>query len=664
MINEDQIKSALLHGNREYASRQINFRNDNEKDLERNIERINRSQRVNTNHFVYCSKYSNVRNCSYSRSIENNKSNKANDIIDDEGLDHPIPLISDSEENFDELKAQFIIRKSKNEFINNDSKRNRLKNLKKLEDETDNYLIITSREVTDPNKINMEANESKEIKDNNNISKKSQILFKINENDLILNKINQNKPKTEIILKNQKFMNKSLNIYNNNNKENEFKKSKNMKIIKDNNENNKSTNENKRKRQDFQNILGYRDRKENRNLKYSNESNKLKPEINSYNYLNYGDRNEMEKFQRFNTINSKLNALQKENKVCEKIISENKSFNKIKEGHEKSKNKNYDYNQINSDNKENLYLNSNLIIDISKKNLIDRVKSEFPQKRKIFKKENENENEKSNWKILLTETDIKTKSFLNSQYNLKKNKYKKTNQFNIFDKKDLSAYNESKTIGIDDQRKLVKLNSYRFSKNKNLLNNLLNKSNNLSNLNSSEIKTPILKKKHIIFSNPKNNNENSSNFKLKSFEKDENLNNIQTTFIVISKNTKRKPATKSKLASQIIDDSKLKFPIQSVNYKNNSKCLKRKSFPIYSEYIFDIKDRRTIGNEYKHLGTTKSVNNMSVKHHDYKNDLSCDKKYHHSNHINYFDCPIIKSSRKNLYGSKDKRISHLINKSK
>lgn len=660
MINEDQIKSALLNRNRDYISNQRYFRNEKENDL----ERINRSQRANTNHFVYCSKYSNVRNTSY-RAKENDKSNKAKNLIDDEGLDHPIPLISDCEENFEELKAQFIKKKKDYENINNDLKRKRLNNLKKLEDATAIYLTTTSREATDSNEHPVEVCESNEIEDNN-ISKRCNILCKKNENELGLNYISQSKPKTQIILRNQKFVNKSLNIYNNN-KENEFKtsqninKSKNIIIDKNENEKNLSTNENKHKRQDFQNVLGYMDIKEKQNLKYPYESNKLNLEINSYSHLNYGDKNGMQKFQRFNTINNKLNILKKE-KICEKISSENISFNSIKKGHERSKNNNYDYNRINCDNKENINLNSNLIMDNKKQQLINRVKSEYPQQRKIIKNENESENDKSNWKILLTESDIKTKSFLNNQYNLKNKKYKKTNEFNIFDKKDLSTNNESHTIRINGQRKLIKLNSYKFSKNKNLLNNLLNKSNNLSNLNSSDLQTPTLKKKHIIFSKQRSGKENSSNSRLKSYEKDENLNKVQTTFIVISKNTKRKPAIKSKLVTNIIDDSKLKFPIQSVNYKNNSKCFNRKSYPLYSEYLFDIKDRRTIGNEHKNLGVTKSVNNMSVKNHDYKNELSCNKKNHHSNHKNYFDYPIHNSSRKKLYGSKDKRFPHLINK--
>ena len=658
MINEDQTKSALLNRNRDYTSNQRHFRNEKEKVL----ERINRSQRANTNHFVYCSKYSNVRNTSY-RAKENGKSNKAKNLIEDEGLDHPIPLISDCEENFEELKAQFIKKKEKYENINNDLKRKRLQNLKKLEDATAIYLTTTSREATDSNEHPVETYESNEIEDNN-ISKRYNILCNKNENELGLNYISQSKPKTQIILRNQKFVNKSLNIYNNN-KENEFKTSQNLNmrkniiIVKNENDKNLSTNENKHKRQDFQNALGYMDIKEKQNLQYPYENNKLKLEINSYSHLNYGDKNGMQKFQRFNTINNKLNILKKE-KICEKISSENISVNRIKKGHERSKNNNYDYNRINCDNKENIKLNSNLIMDSKKKQLINRVKSEYPQKRKIIKNENESENDKSNWKILLTESDIKTKSFLNNQYNLKNKKYKKNNEFNIFDKKDLSTNNESQTIKINVQRKLVKLNSYKFSKNKNLLNNLLNKSNNLSNLNSSELQTPTLKKKHIIFSKKRSGKENSSNSRLKSFEKDENLNKIQTTFVVISKNTKRKPALKSKLVSNIIDDSKLKFPIQSVNYKNNSKCFKRKSYPLYSEYCFDIKDRRTIGNEHKNLGVTKSVNNMSVKHHDYKNDLSCDKRNHHSKQKNYFDYPILNSSRKKLYGSKDKRIPHLI----
>ena len=662
MINEDQIKTALLNRNRDYFSNQRNIQNDKEKEL----GRINRSQRVNSNHYVYCSKYSNVRNTSY-REKEADKSNKAKNLIDDEGLDHPIPLNSDSEENFEELKAQFIIKKEKYENINNDLKRKRLKNLKIFEDITGTYLTITSRETTDPNEHPMEANESNEIEENN-ISKKCNILCKKNENNLGLNYINRSKPKTQIILRNQKFTNKSLNIYNTN-KENEFKmsrnKSKNKNIIIDKNENekNKSTIENKQKRQDFKNILGYMDKKEKQFLKYPNESNQLKSEINSYNHLNYGDKSGNQKFQRFNTINNKLNLLKKE-KIGEKISAENISVIRIKKGHERSKNKNFNYNKIDSDSKENLYLKSNLIMDNKKLQLINRVKSEYPQKSKIIQNENENENDKSNWKILFTESDIKTKSFLNNQYNLKKNKDKKNNQFNIFDKKDLSTNNESQTNGMNGERKLVKLNSYKYSKNQNLLNNYLNRSNYFSNLNTSDLQTPILKKKHTIFSKQKSGNENSSNFRLKSFENNENLNNIQTTFIVISKNTKRKPAIKSKLTSKIIDDSKLNFPIQSVNYKNNSKCVKRKSNPIYSEYLFDIKDRRTIGNENRNLGVTKSVNNMSVKHHDYKKDLSCDKKIRHSNHINYFDYPIINNSRKNLYGSKDKRVPHLINTSK
>ena len=191
-------------------------------------------------------------------------------------------------------------------------------------------------------------------------------------------------------------------------------------------------------------------------------------------------------------------------------------------------------------------------------------------------------------------------------------------------------------IFIDREKKLRKLNSYKLSKNKNILNNMLNKSNNLPILNSNELKTPTSKKKHVIFSKQKNEDENLSKYRIKSFEKDGNFSNIQTTFIVISKNAKRKPLQRSKLESEEQDLSKCKLPLPSVSYKNYSKGLKRK-INLYSEYTFDIKDRRNIGNGHRDSGNYKSVNNMSVKHGNYKNELSSDKNIHHSNYINYFD---------------------------
>jgi hypothetical protein len=177
------------------------------------------------------------------------------------------------------------------------------------------------------------------------------------------------------------------------------------------------------------------------------------------------------------------------------------------------------------------------------------------------------------------------------------------------------------------------------------------------------LKTPTLKKKNIIISKQKNENENASKYRIKSFEKDDNLNNIQTTFIVISKNSKRKPLQKSKFASEIQDLSKCKLPIPSISYKNYSKCLKRK-INLYSDYTLDIKDRRNIGNGHKDLGYTKSVNNMSVKHNNYQNELSSDKNIHHSNYRNYFDYPTINGNRRTLYSYNNRRISRLINKSK
>ena len=434
-------------------------------------------------------------------------------------------------------------------------------------------------------------------------------------------------------------------------------------------ESNKSSHEIKREREDFKYILSYMDKnetKEKQNFHYFNEYNRKKTIINSYNYLNCGDENGRKKIYRFNTINNKLNnklnklnSMTQEYKVYEKKIMNNNSIKSIKEGLLKNKSNRTTYIQKNSDEKENL--NNNILSNNQKQQLINRIKSEYPQKRKII--QNEYENEKNISKILWTETDIKEKLYLNNQYNMIKNKCRNNNNQIITDSKDLSTNNESQTIGIDREKKLRKLNSYKSSKNKNILNNLLNKSNNMPILNSNELKTPTLKKKHIIFSKQKNENENVSKYRIKSFEKDDNLNNIQTTFIVISKNSKRKPLQKSKFASEIQDLSKCKLPIPSISYKNYSKCLKRK-INLYSDYTLDIKDRRNIGNGHKDLGYTKSVNNMSVKHNNYRNELSSDKNIHHSNYRNYFDYPTINGNRRTLYSYGNRRVSRLINKSK
>ena len=122
---------------------------------------------------------------------------------------------------------------------------------------------------------------------------------------------------------------------------------------------------------------------------------------------------------------------------------------------------------------------------------------------------------------------------------------------------------------------------------------------------------------------------------------------------------------KSKLTSETQDLSKYRVPIPSISYKNYSKCLKRK-INLYSEYTFDIKDRRNIGNGHKDFAITNSVNNISMKHNNYKNELSSEKNIHHchSNNKNYFDCPTITGNTRILYSYRNRRISDLINKSK
>ena len=118
-----------------------------------------------------------------------------------------------------------------------------------------------------------------------------------------------------------------------------------------------------------------------------------------------------------------------------------------------------------------------------------------------------------------------------------------------------------------------------------------------------------------------------------------------------------------KMPSEAQNLSRCKLPIPSISYKNYSKCLKRK-INLYSEYTLDIKDRRNIGTGHKDSGITKSVNNISVKHNNYRNELSSDKNIHQPNYKNYFDYPNITGNRRTLYSYSNRRISRLINKSK
>lgn len=295
MKNENPIKNSLIYRNSYFASKKINMK-ENEKEIENNKEIISRSQRVNSNHFVYCSKYSNVRNTSINKEKENDISNRTNDLINEEGLDHPNPLISDNEENLEELKSQFITKRD-------DLKRKRSKDIKNLTD-IDIILNITSGRGTEPNELPAETVKSNRIEENNTPIK-FKILYKKNEKDLALNKISKIRPKTHKILKNHKQINKSLNNKmnisynntnndnNNNKKENEIKMNKYIFLSKQ--ENNKSSHEIKIEREEFKHILNYMDKKEKQNFHYFNEYNRRKPVINSYNYLNYGDENRREK---------------------------------------------------------------------------------------------------------------------------------------------------------------------------------------------------------------------------------------------------------------------------------------------------------------------------------------------------------------------------------
>ena len=195
MQNENHIKNALLNRNIKGSTRQRNMQNLKEDQKEKNKENINRSQRVNSNHFVYCSKYSNLNNSTnIKREKEDNIKKSVITINNDDGLDHPNPLISDCEENLDDLKAQFLTKKDEYEILSKDLKRDKLNEIKNLIDTPGLYLSTTIGEATESNEKTVQTVKNSGIEENNTI-RKSNILSKKNENHLPLKNNNEEQKK-------------------------------------------------------------------------------------------------------------------------------------------------------------------------------------------------------------------------------------------------------------------------------------------------------------------------------------------------------------------------------------------------------------------------------------------------------------------------------------
>ena len=728
MQNENHIKNALLNRNIKGSTRQRNMQNLKEDQKEKNKENINRSQRVNSNHFVYCSKYSNLNNSTnIKREKEDNIKKSVITINNDDGLDHPNPLISDCEENLDDLKAQFLTKKDEYEILSKDLKRDKLNEIKNLIDTPGLYLSTTIGEATESNEKTVQTVKNSGIEENNTI-RKSNILSKKNENHLSLKNNNEEQKKIKHNHKrniNNQQNNASNDINNNmnnsvkkvsinnsvnlNKKEkqqnrlsnniNKLKKEKEVKIndsniFKDKKDNHEKLNT-KKKKENNERVLesngNNNDKnnveKNNKQEKYSlSEKSKIKQElkintidnsakkneeINNKNALNEkteitGNKTNIKENKKPNGKSGILNEIKKDFKINEKQIQEHTYLNSVEGGFDKCKNVQpniNNYNQKNNEEKQKLYSTNNLMIDYPRQQLINKVKCECPQMRKVLQKEGG----KNNSNILINNTEPRINSL--SPKEDKNFLFRGKNQINSLNTKDLIVPNEAHTIGSDRQYELCKINSYKISKNKNILNHMPNKSNNLSSINPNEFKLINLQKRNDIYNKHKSENMSHTKQRKKTFEKDGNFGNIQTTFVVISKNQKPKAVQKSKMSPEIIDYSKFKFkfinPTPSANFMNYSKLSKgqAQTISMYSPFTYDIRLRRGSVSANKKFGVTKSVNNLPVKYYDYNNVIVNQKNIYDTNYRNYIDSNLNTNSTRDLYGTNPGRNSYIINKS-
>ena len=724
MQNENPIKNALLNRNIKGATRQRNMENINEDQKEKNKENINRSQRVNSNHFVYCSKYSNLNNSmNIKREKEVNTKKSVNSVFNDEGLDHPNPLISDCEENLDDLKAQFLTKKDEYENLEKDLKRDKLNEIKKLIDTPGLYSSTIMGETTETKEKTIETVKNSGIEENN-IIRKSNILSKKNENHLPLKNNNEEQKNIKHNKKkssnnhnsnndinnnmNNSFKNISINDSINLNKKerqqkripknaNELKKEKESKVngpinFKDKNDNLEKLNstklkENNKKIPEFngnnndkknlekndkqeKNFLSEKSKiKQELNFNTIDNSNKKNKEINNKNALNEkneitGNKSNIKKNKKPNGRSGILNEIKKEFKINEKKIQEHTYLNSVEGGFDKIKNAQpniNNYYQKNNEERQKLYSSQNLMIENPRQQLINKVKCEGPQMRKILQQESR----KNNPNILINNTEPRINNL--SPKDDKSVFFRGKNQISSINTKDLIVPCETQTIGTDRQYELCKINSYKISKNKNILNHMPNRSINLTSINPNELKLLNLQKRNDNFTKQKNENQVNTKQRKKTFEKDDNFGNIQTTFVVISKNQKPKAIPKSKMTPEIIDCSKFKFinPTPSANFMNYSKLSKgqTQNISMFSPLTYEVKQRKGSVSAHKNFGITKSVNNLPVKYYDYNNVIVNQKNIYDTNYRNYIDTNLNTNNTRDLYGTNPGRNSYIINKS-
>ena len=578
MQNDDPVRRALL-------TRKKKAHQQQNKNIE--TEKISRSQRTlnKSNHVHYYSKSSFQNSNNINKEKEISKTLSFNDIDGEEELDHPKPLISDSEEDLDMLKSQFT------------EKMERKKNL-------DIYL----KSGTIQNLNLKYIPKSSEITTNIDLS------YKEFAND--------------IEAKNKNTEQKNMNF--DNNKKNEgcvpFKKSYKFETV-----SRRQINQLKSKINNKMNYII-----SNNDIINNNTDIKKKPKNGHVITIKRKKhKSQNESLVNLNEINSNIMKKDIRNSQNNQILNENYNYLNIPN----------DSNLINSnrnhDNKEKMNYNQKK----QARSPLSKIKYENDLSRKIIQEECE----KNNSQEKKAQATQKIKNFL------------KRKSISIKNINNLNNYSPH-----EDNQPIQSERDYEMNKNgKNEIVKIQNDSNNelfISKIKSSEIKEPNFQNRDNLFINNSENQHNSIKYRKNTFERGGKFNNVQTTYVVISKkkNIKGIPKANS-FAPEIIDYNKYKLinPIPSPNSINYVKLHKGENIP--EIYTSELKYQRMSVKEPKKIGKIKSQNNIPTKRYYNYNNLLLNNNYD-TNYRNYIDSSI--NGNKDIYTEeKGRNTCYLINKS-
>ena len=546
------------------------------------------------NHVHYYSKSSQQGNNNHIKK-EPNISNKLsfNEMDDEEELDHPKPLRSDSEEDLDDLKAEFAIKSEEEETLDNilKNKQNFSLNLENIQNN------IEIPEIRDAKQIRHSV-----IDDNKNEKKE--------------NIVSGRKMKKLIPLK-KSYNSKTISI----NQVNQIKLKINKKL------NNTDVNKNN---------LEKKEKKGNKNVKHNSTDNQINKEIIKNKKKNIYHH-------------ASLNLLKK--RVDKNIKFEKKDSSKIG-------NENYNYVNIIKNDTKQYSEPRNMLIDNQNRHLyanslpISKIKYQIPKTKNIIKEECE-KNQSQEKKAETIPNKINLNQSQQKNLVLKKKKLISLKNINYL------MHNEGiQSFASDiDEKDNVYLNENSYNKTEGNINII----DNFSKVKSNELQRHNLDKKFNIFENKQKQAQNNNlKYRKKTYEKGGKFNNIQTTFVVLSKNQNTNKIPKSKNNPEIIKNNK-NNSIPSANNLNNTKINKGNIIP-NSKYSNGINYQRMSVNIPRRLGSNSNMDNVPIRGSYNFNEYLYNKVNNDISYRNYLESSIIRDRVINR-NNRERNTNYFINKS-